>query len=426
VKRPFVIVVLAAVVAVASGVVVALQASQRPTSYTPVAPVAAPRLVLPPLADDIDDYIQVEDIDSMMAGVPWIEGTPQDVERVLATETQREIFDELAACFPARESSPTPEQLFAAKGSCFDRAAITRAAFTEDPTDVFVALKALSLARPDVFTLCHNASHRVGEIALRRLFADRGADFEGMYRMIDAGVTTCQGGLVHGVYDAFGLLNPEVEDFKAAVDACQRNQSVPSGQCADAVGHASWDAFGDVVKTLQACSYWNDSWYQEICAEGVVMRIYQRLEPDEGFYTGFLFGAAADDFIATTGRMCDEWPDEPMAGIVRQNPQNLCHQGVIYLLVKPMFAIVQSNGGDFPGAKDEIYRLVRSIVDVCGTYDEVGEDLCLSHLGPYLTGAIFYQRDEVAGICGQMPPAYVETCVDKAMLKISDAEAGKG
>jgi hypothetical protein len=379
-------------------------------------------LNLPPLEINIDEWV-TQEVPVNMTGVLWVQGKPTDVSTgVFENETQKSLYEDLAGCFPAREADPKPEELNAAKASCFDRKAVEIAASTPDPTDAFMALRGLSLARPDVFTLCHNASHKVGEIALRRLFAVRGADYETMYRYIQTGAIACQGGLVHGVYDALGKMKLTVEEFEPAVKACERNLQL-AGQCSDAVGHASWDSFGEVPSTLKVCSYWGQTWAQQTCVEGVLMRMYQRLEPTDPFYSGAVKGAEADRFIRKTAAICLDWPDAEVANLLA-DPKTLCYQGMPYLLVKPILHLTETNGGNYALVKTEAKRLVGEIVKACGEYGE-GSTYCTDRLSYYLLGATVFDVEEVAILC-EVIPQNRETCVGQAEEKLANAEKGLG
>lgn len=386
------------------------------------AVTAGERLDLPPLEINIDDWVERE-VPSSITGVLWVQGKPTDVSvGVFENDTQMDLYKKVAACFPAREVDPKPEDLYRAKAECFDRTAVELAASTPDPTDVFMALRGLSLARPDVFTLCHNASHKVGEIALRRLFSVRGADYDTMYRFIQTGAIACQGGLVHGVYDALGKMKLSIEEFEPAVKACEQNPQL-AGQCSDAVGHASWDAFEDVPSTLKVCSYWAADWAQQTCVEGVLMRMYQRLEPGNRFYSGALKGEEADRFIEETASICLNWPAEEVPGLLA-DPRALCYQGVPYLLVKPILHLTESNGGNYELVRDEAKRLVRGIVSACGQYKD-GSTYCTDRLSYYLLGATVYDVEEVAVLCEEIPQKR-ETCVAQAREKMANVEKGLG
>jgi hypothetical protein len=383
-----------------------------------------PGRVLPPIAVE-ESWLTSTQVGSMATGVLWVEGRPQDVDVLLDSSERRRLFDEFEGCFPAREQNPTANELFRGKEGCFDRSAIEAAAASPSPVDVFVALRALSLARPDVFTLCHNASHRVGEIAMRRLDAAGQLRRDEMREFLDQSATTCQGGLVHGLYDALGYMGASLEEFEMAIGACEDSQ-VPTGQCADAVGHAAWDSLEDVVKSLGVCALWSSGQDQDVCAEGVLMRIYQRLEPTDQFYTGYLVGSEADRFIAETAALCSTWPTTSLPGLLRDNPQHLCNKGIVYLLVKPAFAVVQSNGGDFTAGRAEIYRLIREVVDACSTYDTEGRELCIDHLAPFIVGFSVFERSEVKGLCAQLPVDFRARCERDGISKIESVESGRG
>lgn len=395
-----------------------------PASIYPADAFLGDPLDLPKIDIDIEKMLTKDDGLSMQTGVLWLEGVPKNVDEIFENDTQREVFKTLSSCYPSRDSNPTPEQLYAATLDCSERAAITAAATVKDPSDVFMALRGLSLARPDVFTLCHNASHKVGEIAFRRLYAARGIDYDGMFRLLQTGAIACQGGLVHGVYDAFGYMKPPLEEFEHAVSACERNEQIV-GQCSDAVGHAAWDAYGTIEKAILACRSWDTDAYQQICAEGILMRKFQRMESTDPFYIGAVFGAEADRFIKVATDSCSEWSTSPIEGILRQNPRALCFESSTYLLAKPLLALTQRNGGDYQAVETEAKRLIGVITDTCNTY---GKDApyCLGKLGWYLLGVTVYDLDATKRLCESLPKEYVATCQSNATEKLTNVERGIG
>jgi hypothetical protein len=395
-----------------------------PASIYPADAFLGAPLDLPTIDIDIEKMLTKDDGLSMQTGVLWLQGAPENVDDIFENDTQREVFKTISSCYPARESNPTPEQLYTATLECSERAAITAAATVKDPSDVFMALRGLSLARPDVFTLCHNASHKVGEIAFRRLYAARGTDYDGMFRLLQTGAIACQGGLVHGVYDAFGYMKPSLDEFEKAVSACERNAQIV-GQCSDAVGHAAWDAYGTIDQALLACRSWDTDSYQQICAEGIVMRKFQRMEVNDPFYIGAVFGPEADRFIEQALSTCSEWTTSPVEGILRQDPRTLCIESSTYLLAKPLLALTQRNGGDYKAVEPEAKRLIGVIVDTCNEY---GQDAkyCLGRLGWYLLGVTVYDLEATKQLCTSLPKEYVAECQSNATEKLANVERGIG
>lgn len=398
-----------------------------PTDYTSVYPplgeLGEP-LPLPRIEIDVAALLGEPTDSGVVTGPLWISGTVVDVSAgVFENDVQQQLFKELAECFPSRDISPTPEMLYEAKNECFDYLVVNHAATQEDPSDVFMALRGLSLARPDVFTLCHNASHKVGEIALRRVVASRGLDYEAMDRLLVTGAVACQGGLVHGVYDAIGYLGLDVEDFSPAVSACERHPQL-TGQCADAVGHAAWDSFNNVEDALTACGFWKAPDLQQTCAEGIIMRIYQRLEPEDEYYTGRVFGDAADDFLYNTADMCLEWPSVSIPGLIADDPRTLCYESVPYLLMKPLLALVETNGAQYEPVKEEVKRLLAVMQDACGRYGS-GKTLCTQRIGSYLPGVTVYDEQATLELCAVLVDVQTE-CEERVRTRIERTEAGLG
>jgi hypothetical protein len=381
------------------------------------------RLLLPVIAIDVEAMKGKNGHVDGLTGPPWTPGPVRSFDDLFFHADQRSYFDQLVACFPELDAGPTPEDIYAAARLCFDPLAIDLAAAAADPTDVFVAFRALAHARPDVTTACHQAAHRVGEITLRRLYADRGLDYDAMFRILSLGPRSCLGGLIHGVYDAIGYMQPTLAEFENAVRVCERDPSL-AGQCSDAVGHASWDGTGDVDVAMQVCSYWTELNLQATCVEGILMRMYQRLEVDDQWYNGARFGADADEFIAKTARVCDQFPTEPIDGLLVQSPAYLCHQGVVYLLVKPMYALVERNGGNYPEVQAEVDRLIGKVVEACDSFGPEGSVWCTDHVGTFLPGIAWFDEEQIVPMCTALG-RNVDKCIADSEERITNTLLGR-
>jgi hypothetical protein len=339
---------------------------------------------------------------------------------MLENATQRELYESLAECFP---KGATNEELYQGKVGCFDERVIRSAASTPNPTDVFAAIRALNTARPDVFTVCHNASHKVGEIALKRIIPVYGVDADIIAALLDRGANACMGGLMHGTLDAIGLLVSEVEAFAPAVDACLLANPENLGYCTDAVGHATWDAFKDVPKAATVCSFFKTASSRRECGEGILMRIYQREEPNDPWFLGNITNDR--DLLRWNediAKICQSWPSTPFSAAAPEDPREWCWSGAVYLLFKPLFYSIESRGGEVESAYDELSARLSLAIKTCSSFPTPGDDLCLERMGPSVGHIAAFEREYAEKLCQLFPTtSAVERCTKDAFMRIDNA-----
>lgn len=389
------------------------------------SPDLADRIEVPPLpAGSVAYDPDVEH--AMVAGVVWVDGVPSDPTPYLQTDVQRELFDELNECFP-RDIVGDAVAMGVAKDTCYDPLVVALAHDTPAPFDLFSAIRGLNAARPELFTLCHNSSHTVGEITFKRFAAVSSVDTDAMRGLIEAGGPACMGGLVHGVYDAFGLSDPEVSEFPAMIEACLTSHDL-LGYCSDAVGHAAWDAYEEFAPAVAACSWWQDETWWFFCAEGIIMRVFQRLEPLDQFYAGTSAPEHMDRWVDEVTDICARWPETWPAGSVSpppvDDPRTGCWRGSMYLLMKPLGSALQRNANDWDAAAELQLELLPQIDDACGRFGSVGAELCRSHMGPFVGHFSTFDYDAATVMCGVLRE--VDVCVEGAHERIRAALAGEG
>lgn len=352
-------------------------------------------------------------------GVLWISKEGSDPSNLLENETQRSLYESLRVCFPEQASN---EDLYRGKVECFDEKVIRAAATTPNPADVFSAVRALNTARPDVFTVCHNASHKVGEIALRRVVKAYGMDADILAAMLDRGANACMGGLMHGTLDAVGLLSKDVSEFRPAVEACSLANPLNLGYCTDAVGHATWDAFFDIPKAAEVCSFFKEERSRRECGEGILMRMYQREEASDSWYLGNVKTSAdLDRWNSDIVAICSRWPDEPFAG-APEDPRTWCWAGSTYLLIKPLFYVIEGTDGDVVKAYPELSSRFKKTIEACAAFPEGGPALCLNRLGPSIGHLAAFDKEYAAKLCEMYPDENLAAaCTKSALDRIDDA-----
>jgi len=381
-------------------------------------PLPLPELDLPPLEPDPAWWRASSAPGSI--GVIWVSREGSDPSGMLENGTQRELYERLVECFP---EGATNEELYQGKIGCFDERVIRSAASTPNPTDVFAAIRALNTARPDVFTVCHNASHKVGEIALKRIIPVYGVDTDIIAALLDRGANACMGGLMHGTLDAIGLLVSDVEAFTPAVDACLLANPENLGYCTDAVGHATWDAFKDIPKAATVCSFFKTASSRRECGEGILMRIYQREEPNDPWFLGNITNDR--DLLRWNediAKICQSWPSTPFSAAAPEDPREWCWSGAVYLLFKPLFYSIESRGGKVEEAYDELSARLSLAIKTCSSFPTPGDDLCLGRMGPSVGHIAAFEREYAEKLCQLFPTtSAVERCTKDAFMRIDDA-----
>jgi len=352
-------------------------------------------------------------------GVTWITREGSDPSNLLENDAQREMYDSLLSCFPVGASN---EELFRAKTGCFDEMVIRFAASTPNPADVFSSIRALNTARPDVFTVCHNASHRVGEVALRRIIPVFGIDKDIIAALLDRGASACMGGLMHGTLDAVGLLVSEIPAFKPVVEACLLANPDNLGYCTDAVGHATWDAFGDISKAAEVCSFFETPRTRRECGEGILMRIYQRGETEDRKYAGNIVrDEDLEEWNSAIVDICESWPSTPFSAAAPENPQEWCWSGSVYLFFKPIFYSLSLAKGVIEEAYPAVSTRLAVAIEACGSFPAPGDDLCLERMGPSVGHAGGFEKSYAEKLCQLFPAPVVERCKKDALSRIEAA-----
>ncbi len=392
--------------------------SGPPSTIADHTPLPLPDLDLPPLEPDPAWWRSSAAPGAI--GVVWVSREGSDPSSLFDNEVQRSLYKDLTACFP---ENATNEQLFKGKSECFDEKVIRAAATTPNPTDVFTAVRAMNTARPDVFTVCHNASHKVGEIALRRVVMEYGMDKEIIAAMLDRGANACMGGLMHGTLDAVGFVAKSVSEFRPAVEACLLANPINLGYCTDAVGHASWDAFFDKTKAAEVCSFFKDEQSRRECGEGILMRIYQRAEVDDLWYEGSITAQEdLDRWNSEVIALCEDWPSKPFAA-APENPKEWCWSGSTYLFIKPVFyALERVSKGDIESAFPEVAARFKKTVESCEKFPAPGDALCLKRLGPSVGHLAAFDKEYAVKLCEMYTnKELMAECSESAVRRIEQA-----
>jgi hypothetical protein len=356
--------------------------------------------------------------------VPWLSPDGQDPYDVLDNDTQRELYEELAVCFPPREANAAIEELYESALSCFDPKTVTAVAALPDPTDVFTAVYALNVARPDLYTVCHQGSHTIGKVALKRVVAKHGFDEDLIRHLIVAGRSTCMGGLVHGVLDSVASMTTDLGVYEKMINACLSATEDKRGYCSDAVGHSSWDAFESAEKTAEVCAIFPEQRLRFECVEGVLMRMYQRKEDiDKTWYNGRVDIVDVPKWNREIADICAKWPSTPFDTAPGEDPRLGCWSGSIYPLFQPLYYHLKLSGGEYQSVKKAIEEVFDMVVETCESYGPAGSEVCLDRLGHFVAHATLFDQSESEMLCRRLP-RQVADCITHARLRIENAFEG--
>ena len=388
------------------------------TTPTDAAGVLPETLDLPTL--DVQSDWLPDDTQLGGVGVVWVDTEGKDPTSLLQNDRQRALYAEMLECFP--EPGSAPEELFRAKEACFDALAIRAAATEPDPTDVFTAIAAMNTKRPDLFTVCHNASHRVGDIGLQRVVRKYPLSEELITRLLDRAGGSCMGGMMHGVLDAIGFIVTDVSQLSEVAAACLHVNPEYTGFCTDAQGHAAWDAFKDVSIAAEACSFFPEPMQRRECGEGLLMRMYQRLVYEEPWYNGRISDSEITRWNSLIVDICSQWPQTPFSASPNENPREWCWSGSVYLFSKPMFAALEESGGLYDEARNSIELRLKGIISACQTFPPDGAALCLDRIGVSVGHVSMFDKTESQRLCELFPDEFTrERCVTQAFQRIDSA-----
>lgn len=120
---------------------------------------------------------------------------------------------------------------------------------------------------------CHEPSHALGRASY--------AKHQDLAAAIDAGGFTCEGGYVHGVFEAWGdQASPDEleQDGWAACKLPSMSGHADSSMCPHALGHAVWAVYGNTEDAIAFCA---DRPKIDMygCSAGVLMLIVEQLDP---------------------------------------------------------------------------------------------------------------------------------------------------
>jgi hypothetical protein len=267
-----------------------------------------------------------------------------------------------------------------------------------------IALSEIVLEHREFWGPCHNIMHNAADHG-----AETPAQILSLIRIVD--LPSCQGGLVHGLLDAFAKLSPSLEDFIALGDTCseylnlsgrsndneiQRNMSMLYAYCTDGAGHAAWESTKDLSSAVDACNALNESQGRSSCAEGILMQIF---EPANGTAT-----YTVEESFSLIPEMCKSWPDttptkDTLVG---------CNSGAAYIYTRPAWHvnsyIIGQTGTSEPeeisaNFSTEMQIMLDKAIDLC---IEHHTPACLKSIAHQLPTTLFADQSAIKRLCSRL------------------------
>ena len=195
-------------------------------------------------------------------------------------------------------------------------------------------LRSLIVEHPPLAGPCHGAAHATGGLALQV------ADINTLMRVYHH--STCEGGFMHGMLDAFGWQRPTLEEFAAVGRSCATIRQNPDADsealsnCFHGIGHAAWIAEQDPVRAARACTVLPDGEARRNCGEGILMDTYS--PAGEGIPHRDVDRAAGE-----LPGICRDWPDPDVDGMLEG-----CANGAAFTLSRAVISAANAAGEGLP------------------------------------------------------------------------------
>lgn len=268
-------------------------------------------------------------------------------------------------------------------------------------------LNKLSKNNPTFWLPCHDLLHETGESQVTTLE-------DGLHILKAINQATCQGGLVHGVLDGVARLELNTEDFKKISSTCDlysnHHDAREAGRlvnyCADGVGHAAWSSDKNLEKAVEYCDNMADEWQSGICAEGVIMQMFEPANDVPSYTLEYGYD--------NLHNICETWPS------FKENKPSLngCHKGAAYVYTRPVRKIdleLNNKNPDLskPLTLEEKQQLYDSLVFAKNQCDkhrgEKEVSLCYEGISWQIPVMFFLTGDYVDKYCSLLKE-HAETC----------------
>ena len=288
-------------------------------------------------------------------------------------------------------------------------------ALTVGPQAVSAAYTQLRTKWPMLNVLCHEPAHDMGASVFRAV--------GDIVRVIENQDITCQGGYVHGAFDAWQETGPSRAAFVEAAQACNTFTEGRGGLCFDGLAHDLWLSYPDAQTVVEVCGTGSTFDNRANCLAGIAMQMYA---PIHGEATNDLQKAVTE--IPAFCLALPEWeqlPGEHLFG-TSNNPRiiSTCLASAPYPLATLLTDSMR------PEELDPVLTLVgrKAVNDYVNACDQVAIEQdplqlrtrvnCQGLIGLYLMNRIPDKPDLVAQYCRELLTAEPATvCLTQVRLR---------
>jgi len=277
-----------------------------------------------------------------------------------------------------------------------------------DIRNIITATAAQVSETPALYLICHGMSHR----AAKRAYVASGENARLLLEQVP--FRTCDDGFVHGIFDAVAhIYGADGAEFKDVMKTCIDLGSDPEGkhvgtfsysQCGDGSGHVLYARTeGDLMKTVELCSDFQEMEIRRWCIMGAMMEKYKP-------YFATWTDAQVDQLVEEITTRCETWPSnlKEIPGVYEG-----CYSAGGYLFNNvaqshtaqilqdaygdEAWKVTQDSGMIQPSeviepARSKVIEEYAAVAERCSAFPAMGQKECFFIVAPLLP--IHIRRDE--------------------------------
>ena len=277
-----------------------------------------------------------------------------------------------------------------------------------DIRNIITATAAQVTETPALYLICHGMSHR----AAKRAYVASGEDARLLLEQVP--FRTCDDGFVHGIFDAVAhIYGADGKEFKDVMKTCIELGSDPEGkhvgtfsysQCGDGSGHVLFARTdGDLMKTAELCSDFQEMEIRRWCIMGAMMEKYKP------YFATWTKAQETQLFDEITTR-CETWPEKlkKISGVYEGCYSaggylfnNVAQSHTAQILQKTYneesWEVTQDSGMMQPSnviepARGQIIEEYKNVSQRCSSFPAMGRKECFFIVSPLMP--IHIRRDE--------------------------------
>ena len=134
------------------------------------------------------------------------------------------------------------------------------------PNQVMNLIVKASETNPRVLIDCHNSGHDMGRALYKEI--------KDLKKLIPLYTPVCGGSYIHGVFDAWEMEKPSLNDFTIAAKECNKLDITSHSPCYDGLAHILWRVYPSEKSLAEICSIGITGQARTGCFGGVLMQKY--------------------------------------------------------------------------------------------------------------------------------------------------------